>query len=594
MTRQEPSSGAILSASSASSLGERTTVPLLALATFVLFSALAMRPPTGSDARYVEAAREMVESGDLVVPHLAHVPYFEKPILAYWLGAAAQAVFGLSPLAARLPSILATVGSVVATYGIGRELRGPRFGLAGAAVFATMAIVPLTASVLLTDQPLAFFLTLATFAYLRHERTAGRTWIWIAWAALGLAMLSKGPIALVLPATSLFTWLAVTRRLGDWRRLRLLAGLAIVVAINFPWWALVWQRDPRFVDFFFIRMNLAAFFQDSVNHAQGPWYYFATLPFSVFPWTVIACGAIGVATVKEFVPAVRTLVTRRPAPSYDRSRLFLVCMIVPPFLFLTISASKLWYYALPLCPAIALLVADHVNRLSPNGRFLRNSLLGTAALLAAVLIAGLHFAGSRSGLQTASDTSWLVTAATIGVCAVGALIAGALLNRRRSAARGLAVAAAGTTLCLIPAYLISDDALVGTDASNVALRVAQVARPEDQILVSDRFVQDFTVQLAVKRRVGIVGRARELGVGLFAEVTPPSKRLPLKPHDVASTNTPQNPWLYDLVRLRREWDGPRRIWLIWPNDDMEKLRDAGVVPVELARDGEIIALTNRP
>src|SRR6185295_12308910 len=104
------------------------------------------------------------------VPHLAHVPYFEKPIFAYWLAAAAQALFGAAPLAARLPSILSTTGAVATTYLIGRELRGPRFGLAGAGVFATLAIVPITASILLTDQPLALFHAVATLAYLRHER----------------------------------------------------------------------------------------------------------------------------------------------------------------------------------------------------------------------------------------------------------------------------------------------------------------------------------------------------------------------------------------------------------------------------------------
>lgn len=568
-------------------------IAALAIATFVLFSALAMRPPTGSDARYVEAAREMVESRDWVVPHLAHVPYFEKPILAYWLAAASQAVFGISPLAARLPSILATVGSVVVTYLIGRDLRGSRFGLAGAAVFATMAIVPLTASVLLTDQPLAFFLTFATFAYLRHERGARRGWIWIAWAALGLATLTKGPIALVLPGTSLLAWLAATRRLGDLRRLRPLAGLAIVVAINVPWWAAVWQRDPRFVDFFFIRLNLAAFFQSGVNHAQGPWYYFATLPFSAFPWTIIACAAVGVATWKEFVPASWAVVTRRPAPPCDPVRLFLTCLVVPPLLFLTISASKLWYYALPLCPAIALLTAEHIARLSPSSRFLRTSLFATAGVLATALIAAWCVVATGSHPRLNAGTSWLPAAGAIAACGLAALVAGGVLVRRR-AARGLGVAAAGTTLCLVPAYLVGGDAMEGADASTVAARIASVAQPDEQVLVSDRFVQDFTVQIALKRRIGIVGRARELGVGLFAEVTPPSEPFPTKPHDVDSKIVPQNPWLYDMGRLAREWRGSRRIWLIWRDDDLDKLRAAGVEPLQFARDGEILALTNRP
>jgi hypothetical protein len=571
-------------------------LPALLCASFVVFSVLALHPPTGSDARYVEAAREMVESRDLVEPHLAHVPYFEKPILAYWLAAAAQACFGLSPLAARLPSILATVGSVWMTYLIGRELRGPRFGLAGAGVFATCAIVPITASVLLTDQPLAFFHALATFAYLRHERVPRSAWLWLAWAALGLGTLAKGPVALVLAATSLVAWLAVNRRLADLRLLRPISGLAIVAAINVPWWMLVWQRDPRFVDFFFIRLNLAAFFEHGVNHPQGPWYYFATLPVSVFPWTLIACAAIAIATWKELLPAARAAVTRRPAPPADRARLFLVCMVVPPLLFLTASTSKLWYYVLPLCPAIALLIADDLMRRAAGDRWLRTALLATAALVASALVAAWMIGGSGASAHVHFDPSWLPAMGAFAACVLACLVVGGVLVRRGLVARGLAIAAAATIVLFVPAYHFAERALSGNDAAAVAARVANAQAPGDQVLVSHAFVQDYTVQLALKRRVGIVGRARELGIGLFAEVTPPTRPFPDDPHDVDANRLPENPWLYDMRRLAREWNGPRRIWLFWSADpdELAKLRRVGIEPVEFARDGDVLALTNRP
>jgi 4-amino-4-deoxy-L-arabinose transferase-like glycosyltransferase len=577
-------------------IGEAAAVAMIAGASLLLFSALALHPPTGSDARYVEAAREMVESRDFVVPHLGHVPYFEKPVLAYWLGAASQALLGLSPLAARLPSILATVGSVVMTWLIGRELRGPRLGLVGAGVVATCAIVPVTASVLLTDQPLAFFHALATFAYLRHERAPRSGWIWMAWAALGFGVLAKGPVALALAGVSILAWLAADRRLADVLRLRPLRGLAVVAAINVPWWWLVWERDPRFVDFFFVRMNLGGFLHGGVNHAQGPWYYFATLPLALFPWTLVACAAVAAAARTDLVPAVRAALTRRAAPAGDRTRLFLACMVVAPLLFLTVSASKLWYYTLPLCPAIALLVADHVIERPRHGRFLRNAPFITAGLLAAVLVAA--WIAAKAGLheRLRLDAAWLPAEAAVAVVAVGALVAGGVLVRRGSAARGIAVAAVGTTACLVPAYLVAERALSGGDASAVAARVAQVQRDDDRILVDDHFAQDYTVQLAVKRRVGIVGRARELGIGLFAEATPPSRPFPDVPHEVDSGLLPEQPWLYDMRRLAREWKEPRRIWLIWSAEphELERLHRVGIEPVELARDGDIVALTNRP
>jgi 4-amino-4-deoxy-L-arabinose transferase-like glycosyltransferase len=562
----------------------------------LLFAGLALHQPTGSDARYVEAAREMLESRDFVIPHLAHVPYFEKPILTYWLAAAAQALFGTSPLAARLPSILAAAGSVVTTYWIGRELRGSRFGVAGACVFATFAITPMTASVLLTDEPLALFHAVATLAYLRHERAPRSAWIWIAWTALGLGVLTKGPVALVLAGTSLAAWLAAAGRLGELRRLRPVLGLALIAAINVPWWWLVGRRDPRFVDFFFIRLNLGSFFHGGVNHAQGPWYYFATLPPALFPWTLIACAAIARCTRRDLLPAARAVVTRGSPPPADRVRLFLVCMVVPPLVFLTVSASKLWYYALPLCPAIALLVADYVmERAAAPGRFLRSSLFVTAGIVAAALAAAWTFAGPAAHERLRFDRTSSLAAGAIVAGMLASLVIGGVLVRRGRVARGFAVAAVGTTVLLLPAYFVAGHATSDADASVVAARVAQAQAPGDQVLVSDRFVQDFTVQLAVKRRVGIVGRARELGVGLFAEVTPSSRPFPDAPHEIDAQSLPENPWLYDMRRLAREWRGPRRIWLIWSAEDAElaRLRNVGIEPIEFERDGNVVALTNR-
>ena len=569
---------------------------MIAGAALLLYSALSLHPPTGSDARYVEAAREMAESRDFVVPHLAHVPYFEKPVLAYWLGAAAQMVFGLSPLAARLPSILATVACVVMTWLIGRELRGPRLGLVGAGVFATCAIVPVTASVLLTDQPLALGHAIATFAYLRHERAPRSSWIWLAWAALGFGALAKGPVALALAGTSIVAWLAVNRRLADLWRMRPIRGLAIVAAINVPWWWLVGQRDPRFVDFFFIRMNLGGFLHGGVNHAQGPWYYFATLPLALFPWTLIAIAAIYRATRSELVPSAGAALRRRAAPECDRTRLFLACMVVPALLFLTVSASKLWYYTLPLTPAIALLVADYVIDRARHERFLRTAPFVTAGILAAVLAAAWAVVNAGLHGKMRLDTAWLPAVTAVAAGAVIALVAGGVLARRGRTAQGLAVAAVGTTMCLVPAYLIVEHAASGGDASAVAARIAQVQQDGDRVLVYDHFAQDYTVQLAVKRRVGIVGRARELGMGLFTEATPPTEPIPDIPHDINASVLPDHPWLYDMRRLAREWKEPRRIWLIWSAEqhELDALRHVGIAPVELARDGDAVLLTNRP
>ena len=150
------------------------------------------------EGRYAEIAREILLLRDWLIPHLNLFPYLEKPPLVYWLTAASFKVLGYTELAARLPSAAAALGGLLLAYGLARTLWGTGPAFMGATVLATCSGYVVLGRLLTLDMTFAFLLNLAIgLGYLAIRREQSRLWPW-AYGALGLAVLSKGPVALLL------------------------------------------------------------------------------------------------------------------------------------------------------------------------------------------------------------------------------------------------------------------------------------------------------------------------------------------------------------------------------------------------------------
>ncbi|NDP43035.1 MAG: phospholipid carrier-dependent glycosyltransferase, partial [Aromatoleum sp.] len=213
------------------------------------------------EGRYAEIAREMVTTGDWVTPRLNGLKYFEKPPLQYWVTAAAFRVFGINEAAARLWPALAGLLAVAAIGYAGLALGGPLLGTFGALALAGTLWHSGLAQIITLDSGLAFFLTLGLAALVvaqRDETPAGerRAWMWLVWAAMAGATLSKGLIGLVLPCAALLTYTMLTRDLAVWRRLHLVSGLALYLALTAPWFVAVSRANPEFAQFFFIHEHV--------------------------------------------------------------------------------------------------------------------------------------------------------------------------------------------------------------------------------------------------------------------------------------------------------------------------------------------------
>lgn len=372
---------------------------------------------------FAASARGMLERGDWLIPHVNGLPRYDKPPLVYWLMGAIYALPGqgrwdpLGTWAACLPSALASVALLLALVDtlICWPQRGPDVAAGAAEPAALPATAPprpgltaLTAGLAYGLSPLVFtwgrisvsdalFSATLSFSLLLAWRTyadpRGR-W-WHPWPCLGLAVLAKGPVAVVLLALTLssFAWLqGCIPQL--WRRLRPVRGLLLCLAVSGPWYGLaLWREGQPFLDSFFGYHNLQRF-ASVVNHHLQPWWFFGpvlvvcSLPFT--PLLVLGLArAIGPVAASLAHP-----VPPRPAVlSLDR---FAACWLLAVLLFFTAAATKLPSYWLPATPAAALLIAIAAAgspALPAGGNDRLQRLAWQATLALTLALAGVFLAG---------------------------------------------------------------------------------------------------------------------------------------------------------------------------------------------------------
>ena len=297
------------------------------------------------EPRYADVAREMFVSGDYVTPRLAGENWFEKPALMYWLAAIGYAIFGIGETGARLPSALGATLSVFLIYWCGRRVFDRAVGFTAAAIMATSVGFFALARAASMDMLLTTSLTaaLAFFLVALSDGTESRRWFFYAfYAAIGLGVLAKGPVAVVLPVLSLglFTLWRGTRH--DWKRWHP-EGLAITAVVAGPWYAIVtWVNGREFFDVFFLNHNLQRFTSEVHGHPQPFYFYLPALLLLFFPWSFV------------LIPALRQ--------RYTRGEQLTLLWAAVPIVFFSLAGSKLPAYILSAVPPLALLCAREILR----------------------------------------------------------------------------------------------------------------------------------------------------------------------------------------------------------------------------------------
>ena len=200
----------------------------------------------GDEGRYAEVPREMLASGDWVIPRLNGVYYFEKPPLMYWLTAMSESVFGLNAWAVRFVPAMLALGGVLLTYAAARRLHGREAGVASAVVLGTSLLYFAIGRLPLLDMGLTVLMSATLFCFLlgvREPPGTRRRWLFYGlYASAALATLTKGLVGFLVAGAVMFLWLLI---FNQWKRLRPLhlpTGILIFLVIALPWHLLAAAR----------------------------------------------------------------------------------------------------------------------------------------------------------------------------------------------------------------------------------------------------------------------------------------------------------------------------------------------------------------
>jgi len=374
---------------------------------------------------FAEAARQMTVTNDWITPYFNGETRFDKPPLIYWLMAIAFKLIGVNEWAVRLPSALGAIALTVMGF-----ITLQRFGIVGdrhnasqhnqqkpsqqkqvqlslAAFIGSglMALNPHTiiwgrtgVSDMLLSGCMGCGLLCFFWGYVTEEESKNQTlknswlglpnkWYLAFYILLGLAVLTKGPVGIVLPGLIIGSFLIFTGRF--WQvvaELKLVVGSLIFFLITIPWFVLVWlQNGQAYLDSFFGYHNFERF-TDVVNGHAAPWYFYFLIVLGLFaPWSVYL--PVAIAQSQWW----RRNYWRKQLRS-NQLGIFAFCWFASIFVFFSVSVTKLPSYLLPLVPAASILIAMMwsqfiVNRKSQPNRSLLVSILCNLVLAIALAIA---------------------------------------------------------------------------------------------------------------------------------------------------------------------------------------------------------------
>jgi len=404
---------------------------------------------------YASCAREMYQTGNWVVPTFNGELFPDKPPLMYWLMMSGYRLFGINEIAVRFWSAVLGVGTALATYHLGRLLFRPKVGLWAGLIVSSSIIFTVSARAATVDSALTFAATLAMLAFVvgirghwRNEEAtpAGRSddspptpampstsWIAFAlmYAAMGVAILAKGPVGVILPAGAVGLFLLLTtgkalvvKRTAEmppgvaarWMRplvgfLRLLTprnllrtvwhmrpatAVVAIAVIAVPWFVLVGLRtEGAWLDKFFGEQNFGRALKPMQGHGGFVFYYLVAILVGFFPWSVF------------IIPSTMESAKRiRQRHAWSKPYIFVVCWIAVYVVFWTLVSTKLPHYVLPAYPALALLTAAYVDgwiNAAPGtgrgwGRYAAINLIvvGAGILIAIPIVTSIYLPGEWS------------------------------------------------------------------------------------------------------------------------------------------------------------------------------------------------------
>lgn len=331
------------------------------------------------ESNYALTAKEMVLSGDWLSPQIYGHYWFDKPIMIYWLIALSFKCFGITEFAARFPSALFSAASVTFTYWFGYKLfNNNKTALFSALVLATSLEFWVLSKMIITDAVLFFYTSITLgMLYLGLKTTESIRYVILAYIAAALAVLTKGPVGIVLPGLIVCCYIGYTRQWHMFKRVFALHGVLGFFLVAAPWYLKMYQlHGQSFIEMFlglnnYVRATVSEHPQDNVFY-----YYVILFPISLLPWTGVFLKSI-------------SLVWKEKRSSHFT---FLASWIMVTIVFYTLMATKYPTYVFPASFPAALLIGYTVARMQTmQGRKLWWWLSIPAIVLLGIIAIGSMF-----------------------------------------------------------------------------------------------------------------------------------------------------------------------------------------------------------
>jgi len=518
------------------------------------------------EGRYAEIAREMFVTGDGVTIRYNGLKYFEKPPFHLWMTALAYHAFGVGDWQARLWVAISGAAGMLMTMLAARRWFGPQVCLLTGLVLLASPAWNIGSHINSLDASVsgALACVLAGMLMAQHPAataSARRRWMLFSWAAMGVAVLTKGLIGIVLPGLALVAYTLVSRDWGLWRRLYLESGTALMLAIAAPWFVLVSLRNPEFPHFFFIHEHWERYTTTVHQRGAPVWYFVPQLLVGFLPW-------IGLS------PRMAAAVRQERRDAGFRPTLLLALWAVGIFLFFSLSSSKLPGYIMPVYPALAVLAAlalDKMDSRAWNRQLLALLVVACVALLASPLAARLQSHNTPNALYRLY-APWI-----IGACAVAAAGLGVARywNRGEGESRRgrLWGSIAISALSLFAAVTIG---LVGHETVGRAGSGFDLVAPMQRVLTPEMPIYsvrmlDHTLPFYLGRTMIMVEAADELEFGTQQE---PAK------------------WIPTLDGFKTQWSSGRRAMALMSHDTYDQLHRDNLAMFPVAEDRRRVVVVN--
>lgn len=530
---------------------------------------------TPDEGRYSEIAREMVATGDYTTPRMNGVAFLDKPILYYWLQASAIKLFGVTEWALRLfPALLGVLGTLM-VYVCGRCLFDRRTGLLAAIVLATSLLYFGGAHYANLDLEVAVFVSCTLLCLLTgvEVQNQSRTYfLFAAYIFAALAFLTKGLIGLVFPFMIFGTWIVLLHRWAILKKIHLLAGIILFIALVLPWYTMVQMVNPKFVEYFFITQQITRYLSSTEFNSKTPiWFYVPVILLGFFPWTIFMVQAMSHAIKHAW----------RERSQYTKE-LFLLLWITIVFIFFSIPQSKTMGYILPIFPALALLVGKYLATTWDNSKqtaiywsTINFILLGSILAIALLILRQFNWT-----YAAAEFANYLFI---ISILLIVSIILAFFLIKKKTF---LPLFATLVIFSITSLLILTQSAtyLNHNSIKPLVLVLKNVIRPEDEVIHYFRYYQD--VPLYLGQKVTIVADwdakninfkdnwMRELWYGMKFQKN--------------------NDWLINDTKFWERWNSNKRVFVFMHINYFVEFKDKVKHYYHLGIYHDVVLLSNQP